>query len=405
MAGENKFGDSLNALFKTKYADKLANLIPDGVKLYNDIKFNQKEKLGGLYSTSVVLGLEHGMTYAQATEDAFNLNSAVTGMIKEANLRGCGMVLRSVLGYVAAQRAANGKEGAYEDATKFLVSNMLRSLAKKIEISMLYGQMGLGVVDSISGSVITIKAAEFAPGIWIGGENMPLEIRDPSGALRGTCSVTAVDVVARTITVNAVPGSSAANDVIWHAGAYGNEMAGIQKIIMNTGSLFNIDAATYSLWKGNVHTISPAAAISLATVEKAIAKCVNKGLEGDVKVYVSTGAWNDLLTEQNAKRMYDQSYSSTEVKQGAKSIMFYGQNGAIEIVPSIYVKEGLAFVLQLDSWKKVGSTDITFKRPNGDEYFRELESQFGFELRAYADLAVFCAAPGQAAVITGIVNS
>lgn len=56
MAGENKFGTSLNALFKTKYADKLENLIPDGVKFYNDIKFNQKEKLGGMFSQSVVLG-------------------------------------------------------------------------------------------------------------------------------------------------------------------------------------------------------------------------------------------------------------------------------------------------------------------------------------------------------------
>lgn len=281
---------------------------------------------------------------------------------------------------------------------------MLRSLAKKIEMSMLYGQMGLGVVGSISGNVITVKTAEFAPGIWIGGENMPLEIRSPAGALRGACNVAKVDIVARTVEVDAMPGTAAADDVIWHKGAYGNEMAGIHKIITNTGSLFNIDASQYSLWAGNTQSAGNVA-LSLATVEKAIAKCVNKGLEGDVKVYVNTGAWNDLLTEQNAKRMYDQSYSSTEVKQGAKSIMFYGQNGAIEIVPSIYVKEGLAFVLQLDAWKKVGSTDITFKRPNGDEYFRELESQFGFELRAFADLAVFGSAPGQSAVIVDIVNA
>lgn len=44
MAANNKFGESLNALFKESYGDKLENLIPDGVKLYKAIKFMSKDE-------------------------------------------------------------------------------------------------------------------------------------------------------------------------------------------------------------------------------------------------------------------------------------------------------------------------------------------------------------------------
>ena len=41
---------TLNGLFKEIYADKLENLIPDGVKLMSSISFSSKEKqLGNLY--------------------------------------------------------------------------------------------------------------------------------------------------------------------------------------------------------------------------------------------------------------------------------------------------------------------------------------------------------------------
>jgi hypothetical protein len=63
MATSNTFGTpdntvgNLNGLFKETYADKLAELIPDGVKLLNKIGFAPKEKLAGnLYHQPVVLG-------------------------------------------------------------------------------------------------------------------------------------------------------------------------------------------------------------------------------------------------------------------------------------------------------------------------------------------------------------
>ena len=37
--------DSLNGLFKTVYADKIKDLIPEGVKLLKMISFNSAQKL------------------------------------------------------------------------------------------------------------------------------------------------------------------------------------------------------------------------------------------------------------------------------------------------------------------------------------------------------------------------
>jgi hypothetical protein len=67
MATANTFGTpnntvgNLNGLFKEVYADKLENLIPDGVKVLKEVKFVPKEKQpGNLYHQPVILGMEHG---------------------------------------------------------------------------------------------------------------------------------------------------------------------------------------------------------------------------------------------------------------------------------------------------------------------------------------------------------
>lgn len=403
----NTFADTLNGLFKETYADKLENLIPEGLKLYKMIDFMPKEKApGNLYHQPVILGHEHGVTFASSDDDAFNLNAPVAGQIKDAQVRGNPVVLRSVLGYTAASRAAQGGAKAFMDATKFLVANMLRSITKKLEIELLYGQIGYASVASIAANVITITTSEFAPGIWAGAENMPIEIRDVTGAsVRGSATVTSVDLSARTVTVDLMPAGVIGTDIIWHKGAYGNEFAGIHKILTNAGTLFNISASSYSLWAGNTYSAG-AASLSLAKIEKAIAKAVAKGLDSDVHVMVNTSTWDDLLAEQTALRRFDSSYSPDKAKSGSKSIEFYGQNGMISIEPSIYVKEGYAYVLDLKEFARVGSTDVTFKRPGMEgNFFRELENSAGVELRCFSDMALFCSAPGRQVIITSIVNA
>lgn len=58
MAANNTFSGSLNAMFKENYADKIEDLIPDGVKLLNEVKFMPKDKQPGNLQTDGDCGLE-----------------------------------------------------------------------------------------------------------------------------------------------------------------------------------------------------------------------------------------------------------------------------------------------------------------------------------------------------------
>lgn len=398
---------TLNGLFKEAYADKLKELIPDGVKVLTKVKFLPKDKQpGNLYHQPVILGQEHGVTFASSDEDAFNLQPAVAGVIKDAQIKGNPVIMRSLLGYTAASRAAQGGAKAFMDATKFLVANMLRSMSKKLEIEMLYGQMGYATISSAAAAPdYTITTAEWAPGIWAGAENMPVEIRNAADTVsRGTATVTAVDMTLRTVTLDIIVPGVVATDVVWHRGAHGNEFPGVHAILVNTGTLFNINAGSFNLWKGNEY--AAAGALSFAKLNKAIARAVEKGLDTGVYCLVNPRGWADLLNDQAALRRHDDSYSTGKVEVGSESIVFYSQNGKMEIVPSIYIKEGHAFLLDEASFSRVGSSDMTFKLPGQqDEFFRHLSDAAGFELRLWSDQALFCAAPGRSVIITGIVNS
>ena len=406
MAGENTVS-TLNGLFKEVYADKLENLIPEGTKFMQKVPFSgRKRELGNLYHQPVILGLEHGITYAGPTDDAFALDDAVNGVIRDATIQGSQMMLRSRLGIAAASRAASGEPKAFENATKFLVRNMLRSMARRVEVGLFYGGVGIAEVGALpGGNVFEVLEAEWAPGIWAGSEAMKIDFYDAtSTTLRGTAQVTNIDMDTREVTVDALPGGVVVTDKIYFKGAQGKEAVGIHKILTNSGVLFGIDASAFNLWKGNEIDLG-SNPLSFARVQDAIARAVEKGLDSDVCVFVNPRTWSDLLTEQSALRQYDSSYKVSVAEAGHQEITFYGQNGKVEIIPSIYCKEGFAYVLCMEELLRIGSTDITFRRPDqGDTFFRELENAAGYELRAYSDQALLCYAPGKNTLIKGIQN-
>lgn len=409
---------TLNGLFKEVYADKLENIIPDGVKLLKEIKFIGKDKQNGsLYHQPVVLGLEHGCSFSTGG-DAFTLNDAIAGATKDAQVQGAQMVLRSVLSYTAASRAIANDGKSFESATKFLVGNMLRSMTRKLEIELLYGAgatpaglgagVGYGAVSAVTGTgpyVITMTAASWAPGIWAGAESMVIEfVNSGLTAITGTGTVTAVDMEARTVTVALLTGiAPAATNILFHKGAFGNEFSGIHAILSNTGTLFNISAVTYNLWKGNLYNVG--GQLSINHILTAASRAVEKGLDQKVKVFVNPRGWANMITAETSKRQYDGSYKPGELEGGQSSIKLHGQNGEIEVEPSIFIKEGFAYMLVMEELVRIGSSDVTFRRPGqGDEFFRDLEASAGYELRAYTDQAVFSACPGKMVLLSGIVN-
>jgi hypothetical protein len=360
----------------------------------------------------VVLGLEHGFTYGGSAGDAFLLNAAVASPNRDAQVKGHELVLVSAISVGAASRSISSK-AAFEQETKRLVQNMLKSTQIRMEIQLMYGQSGIAKVAIVAGNLLTICAAEWAAGIWSGSKNAALEIRSQSGTLRGTCNVVKPNLKDQTVEVDVMPAGvsgnvdseNAAADVVYFKGAYNKEFAGLHKIITNTSTIFNIDAAEFDLFNGNTVLVGTSEAakafISFEKVEEAIALCMEKGLtEEDVVCLVNPKHWNKLMTDQAAKRQFDSSYSSEKMENGSKSLIFYGQNGKIEIHASLFVKEGFAYIFPPAELERIGSSDITFERPGfPGKFFREMESANGYELRSYSDQALFTSAPGKMAVL------
>lgn len=395
--------DNLNGLYKKVYDGKLENLIPDGVKLLNAIKFVRKEKRPGAdYNQSVILGMEHGVSFAEPDEGAFALNPPISGTIKQASIRGYQMVLRSAMAFDTMFAADSSGERAFEEATKYIFQAMMDSMSKKLEVRLFYGQSGLASVGSVSSNTITIAAGEWAPGIWGGAENMRLEISDSLGNIRGDCKVTAVDFDNKTVTVDSMPAGVQAADSIYEYGSKGKEMAGLHKIITNTGSLFGISASQYSLWKGNSHS-SASTQLTFKKLAVGLAKPVAKGLQSDVTVYVNPSSWADLMTEQAGSRRFDVSYKSASAQNGSEALEFFSQNGKMTIVASIFVKEGHAFAINHDQFLRVGSTDLTFKNPlSNEDFFHLLENNAGVGIRCYTNQALFCTKIGHQLIFTNI---
>jgi hypothetical protein len=403
MSGTANTLENLNGLYKKVYDGKLENLIPDGVKLLNAIKFVRKEKRPGAdYNQSVILGMEHGVSFAEPDEGAFALNPPISGVIKQASIRGYQMVLRSAMAFDTMFASDSAGERAFEESTKYIFQAMMDSMSKKLEIRLFYGQSGLADVGSVSSNTITIAAGSWAPGIWGGAENMRLEIYDSAGNLRGDCKVAAVDFDNKTVTVDAMPAGVAATDSIYEYGSKGKEMAGLHKIITNTGSLFGISASQYSLWKGNSHSAA-STQLTFKKLAVGLSKPVAKGLQSDVTVYVNPSSWADLMTEQAGSRRFDVSYKSASAQAGHEALEFFSQNGKMTIVSSIFVKEGHAFAINHDQFLRVGSTDLTFKNPlSNEDFFHLLENNAGVGIRCYTNQALFCTKIGHQLIFTNI---
>jgi len=354
-------------------------------------------------------------TYGGDTGAVFTLNASIASAMENAQVRGCELVLRSAISVAAAARSVTSKN-AFEQATKRIVQNMLKSMHIRLESQLFYGQVGIARIADVSAApTIEICASEWAAGIWSGSKNMAIEIRSQAGTLRGTANVVNVDLALKTVTLDALPvgttgnadAENAAADVIWYKGAYNKEFAGLHKIITNTSTIFGIDASQHDLFKGNVVLAGTdfgagAAFISFDKIEESVTRAMEKGLmEEDVVALVNPKHWDKLLSDLNAKRMYDSSYSSKELEQGSKSIKFIGQNGLIEVQSSLFVKEGYAYVIPPKELERIGSTEVTFQMPGVEEgkFFRLLENENGYEMRCYADMALFTSAPGQLSVI------
>lgn len=403
--------NSLDTLFKRVWGDGTIKALPRFAKLQEEIPFSKRERLGDMYVIPVVLQFEHGFSYGVYQDGAFTLNAAIAGKVLQAQIRGAMIVLRSQLSYEDIFKAAEAGPAAFESATSLVVENMQRSFAKRQEISFWYGQQGLATVLTNTSGVLVISDATWAPGMWSGMKDCILEawtgITATETQHNTDLTISAVSMSAKSITVTGTNSAVVANDILYFKGARTStaykECAGIDKIMTNTGTLFNIDAASYELWKSNSRAVG--GPFSMLAALNGVSDAQNMGLDDDAKLWTPTKRWNALNANEAALRRYG-AYSA-KAENGSEGIVYHSVNGITEIVAHPFLKEGESF--QIVNPKKrvmrVGATDITFRRPGMSEnIFRELVDNAGLELRAFSDQAVMIQLPAQCTKYTGITD-
>lgn len=424
---------TLNALYKVAYAKGVQDLIPATGKLQELIPFVPSELQNGKqYEQPVILSAEAGFTYSLDTQSAYDLNDSIGMNMQSAIVPGADIVLDSTVGYNQAARASHSAT-SFKSAMSAKFENMLKSSEKRLEIAMLYGNDSIGsasvqTVATTDPLVIVLDKASWATGIWTGSENaLVVFSRSSNGAVVDSLKpfqIAKVDVDNHAISVKVPSGGTAslvnleaaveAYDVKVHfyssvTNASGTiayaEMAGLKKIITNTGSLFGIDASTYDLWKGNSVTVS--GQLTMAKVLSSTSKAVQRGLDSDAVVMVNPDTWADLASNLAALRRFDGSYSEKKAKNGSKELEYVSQNGTLKIIPYNIVKQGDCFIFPEDKVMRIGARELGLNDPTRpqDEIFFTIPGKAGVGLRAYTNQAVFLEAPAQAVFISGIVNS
>jgi len=425
----------LNSLYKIAYAKGVEDLLPWKKKIADMVDFVPSDLQNGkYYEQPVVLAAEQGFTYSLDSQNAYDLNDSIGMAMQSAQVPGADIVLDSTVGYNQAARASHSAT-AFKSVMSTKFENMLKSSQHRLEIAYLYGSDHIGqaaaqaVVIADSMLPIVIDTDEWATGIWSGAENSQVVFVRASDntaidSLR-SFTVARVDVDNRTVYFSAGTAGTAGTLTTLETGIeaaalnihfYGScsgsagtfayaEMAGLKKIITNTGTLFGISAATYDLWRGNSVTVT--GQLTMAKVLSAISKAVQRGLDSDAVCMVNPSTWADLASNLAALRRFDGSYSKKKAANGSETLEYVSQNGTIEIVSYNIVKEGDCFIFPKDKVIRIGARELGLNDPTrpADEIFFTIPGKAGVGLRAYTNQAIFLEAPAEAVYITGIVNS
>lgn len=413
----------LDGFFKTVYGDKLQDLIPSWALLQKDIKFDSKNTIGKDWRMPVVIQAEQGVSYLGATDSStIGLATSVTGATVELTVNGYQHVIRSQLDYKSAFSASRSEQ-AFRRTTAHIVESMWMSHRKRLEIDILYGQSPLGIVSSVSGSTVTFTAASWAPGIWAGMKGASIVGLTAAGT---STVATATVIQSIGLTTNSIVVADAqtlaAGHYVYLSGQAVSTptyycMKGIDSIICHasttttTTDFFGTHNYQRELLTG-VQVSAGSTDLSFGTIQDCLQQVIARGADSDYTVYISPRTWANMMNDQSALRRYDASYRKDTLQLGAKSIEFYGPIGIVSIKAHPMVKEGEAFGLPTgDAWTRLGTTDITFSRPNmegkadGNSFFLEIEGYAIFELRSYDDQQVFTYCPAKSFKITNIVNT
>ncbi len=418
---------NLQGDFKEAYASEIENLIPQCAVIQQEVPFVSREKrTGNLFHLPVIVTSSQGYTYGAVSSGSLTLNDAVSMNTQDAQIQGVQLCLQNRISFEAV---AKSKQNSFKQATKLVVDDSVESMRKRLELMFLYGgsTTGLGTItqnsdSNVSATVtrLTVDAGQWSAGIWSGLENAKVNFYYSTSTLVSSgadaiFTVTGVDPDNRYLTITgtatgitALESAVTSNATVrpYFQGAYGVEANGLQAILSNTGTLFNISASTYSLWKANI--ISITGTLSYGRIQQAVAKCTVRGLDEDVTVLVNPMVYIDISNQITALRRFTDAESNKKGEMGtADALTFYGPQGAkVKVIPHLFVKQGDCFVVPMKRVLRVGALDMSFSLLGNDSdenFLYPVPGTSAYFFYLYSLQALIVMTPARCAYVSGFL--
>lgn len=412
MANTPATPNTAPGLFKTIYA-QISKVLPEDAILQDEVDFSEDDATGEKIVFMVPLTYCHSFSYGPSSgaSTTITLNDAQPPYIGKAEVEGYQLIGRIQMDYPYLSKAASKGKRAFQAAMDASMESLVESARRRIEISLLHGQMSLGKVQTNSSGTLTITAATWSPGIWVGMKDCVLTAFDALTASatqdNGDLVVSSVVPASRQVVVTGTSGAVDSNSYLWFKGSRSdtafNEGAGLMKIASNTGSLFGLSAATYDIWGAVQKTVS--GPITFAKVQEGQAEAQVKGLREETLLLVAPKRFAELNTDMAADRVFDSSYSSAKGEMGVSEIVYHSAAGVIRVKGHSLMKEGEAVSFPPSKCLRVGSTDLTFELPgtNG-EMLLHIPDKNVYEARCYSDQVFFCKTPGRIVSYSSITD-
>ena len=423
-------------------------LLPYDCLIQRNTPFAVADAVGKDFEEPLQVRTSWGVTYAGSAGDVVALNDSQPSKTVPAVVKPFLTILGDKISYGMYDRGGPGAgKKTFIATSAYTAKNLTQQLRRVLEMSMLCGQDGFGIIESYGTSPATgrvvVTAASLRTGILAFLEGAKLDISDAAtttliadgsaGAAAGI-EVLSVDIDNRYIVFAALPTLGAGGTVVPAAGqtlfihganpsvsATANymEMVGMQKqISATTGTIFSINKATYQATRGNVS--ASVGAISAGALTTAAAKAINRGFQGEAWCYVSPLTWGELNARNIAQRVFDSSYKKGEAQVGTDALKVSANGVTLDVRSHSMMSDSTFMIIPKDGPKRIGSayensgmvdgedvnTDISFMIPGTQEKFVQPVPGFtAVKVECRSDQAIYLPKPAHCVLGTDVTHT
>ncbi len=410
MAAINTYATA-SALLKDSWSKYVNDLVPEENMLQREMNFRYVEDLGGRYIMPLITRIAQGSTFS-AAGSAQNLNPPVSPSYPRMIVDAPSLTMRDRVTQELMRRCGN--DTYYKNEVEPILEGLKVSHVGLCESMLLYGQAtnGWGTILSVTNATdVIVTLGEWAIGLWTDRLGAVFSI-ERAGVFIKNVTLNSFVVATRTLVFDSTVGILG-GDVIRPNGASvaaNNELKGIHAILTEPTSQFGVPIATEPLLKGTQFAVG-GVPLTFEKVNAGITDASYFGFQGKGLLLVTPKAYRDMVNQMEGARTFGGAqYKVERVDRGTDLLEFHHPRGKVSIYGHTKVKESFAYGLMMNTWEKVGVSEITLQSTvnmNGrsDLFLFPVQDANAYEMRTYSQYSIVSKRPAANVIFTGITNT